>query len=137
MHRHDDGHFSLRLKISLMNLFIVVAALLLFVLVFAKRTYDSMAEQTLQAAQASLYQTGNFMEEQAAAFRRSIDTASLSDRDVEILDGNNREKYKSMLAWSIDYSTLQKDVNNIVYRSDIGKIRIYTENDLALSLIHI
>lgn len=131
MHKHDDGHFSLRLKISLMNLFIVMAALLLFALVFVKRTYDGMSEQTLRAAQASLYQTGIFMEERVSAFRSSIDSVSLNDRDQKILDSDNSRKYQDVLSWNIDYETILTDVDNVLYRSDIGKIRIYTKNALA------
>jgi two-component system sensor histidine kinase YesM len=128
---YEQGSQSLRMKIFLFDLAVVLAALLLFCGIFLNVTTSRLEKETKQSAQAALDQAGLMLEEQAQAFRNSADTLSLDEANVELLNQNNAERYRSVFNWNQDYVLLTKRISNLLFRSNISDVKIVTDNAIS------
>lgn len=122
---------SLKFKIFIFNFMIVIGMFFLFGLILLKTSLDRTCVQALAAAKASLNQTSIFLEEKSSALRNTIDAIVLDSRTIDILTRDNRERYRSHLQWNIDYITLERALSAGIYYSDIEKVRVLTQNEIA------
>lgn len=129
---YEQGNKSLRMKIFMLNLAVVMSALFLFCGIFLRVTTSKLQSETLQSAQAALNQAGVMMEEQTQAFRSSADSLSLDEANVSLLNQDNMERYRSVVNWNQDYVLLKKRIAGLLFRSNISDVKIVTQNAVSM-----
>ncbi len=122
---------SLKFKIFISNLFIVLGMFLLFGAFLLKMNLDQERKTAMTAARASLSQTSTYLSEKTASIRNAVDSLALSQQTLDILNMDNTEKYKDIVRWNIDYNYITESVMKSMNNSDIAKLVILTENELA------
>ena len=122
---------SLKFKIFISNLFIVLGMFLLFGAFLLKMNLDQERKTAMTAARASLSQASTYLSEKTASIRNAVDSLALNQQTLDILNMNNTEKYQDIVRWNIDYSYIAESVMKSMNNSDIAKLMIFTENELA------
>lgn len=122
---------SLKFKIFISNLFIVLVMFLLFGAVLLKINLDEERKTAMTAARASLSQASTYLSEKTASIRNAVDSLALSQQTLDILNMDNNEKYEDIVQWNIDYNYIAESVMKSMNNSDIAKLLILTENELA------
>ncbi|NLJ30516.1 MAG: sensor histidine kinase [Clostridiales bacterium] len=128
---YDRGSKSLRFKMFSSNLIVMFLALALFCGVFLQVSTDNLQKQTLRETQTTLDQAAAMLEEQTSAFRGSIDSLSLDEANVSLLNRDNRQRYRSVTSWNEDYVLLEKRIESLLFRSKISRVEIVTDNAIS------
>ncbi len=122
---------SLKFKIFISNLFIVLGMFLLFGAFLLKMNLDQERKTAMTAARASLSQASTYLSEKTASIRNAVDSLALNQQTLDILNMDNTEKYQNIVHWNIDYNYIAEAVMKSMINSDIAKLEIFTENQLA------
>ncbi|WOC31638.1 MULTISPECIES: sensor histidine kinase [Caproicibacterium] len=129
---YERGKKSLRMKVFLLNLGVVLGALFLFCGIFLSVTSGSLRQESMRAVQSALDQAGVMLEEQTQAFRSSADSLCLDDSNVELLNRDNADRYRTVTNWNQDYVLLKKRISSLLFRSNISDVKIITENAVSM-----
>lgn len=122
---------SIKFKIFISNLGIVIGMFLIFGVIFLKINIDQARDTAFSSAKASLSQASTYLAEKTASIRNDVDSIALNQQVIDILNIDNSEKYRDIVKWNIDYSRISEMVIKTLNNSDIDTLLIATENDIA------
>ena len=122
---------SIKFKIFISNLAIVIGMILMFGTIFLKINFNQARNTAFSSAKSSLSQAYTYLTEKTASIRNDVDSIALNQQTLDILNMDNKNKYKDIVKWNIDYNYIAESVIKTLNSSDIDKIIIATENDIA------
>ena len=119
-------NYSLRTKITIANIGVVIGALLVFTAMFIVLSLNIFRMSTMKTSQAAFEQTSSFMQEQTNAFRSSIDTITLHEAYGELLNNKNQRTAQNPATYR-----LINDLKSLPSRSDISRVMLITDNGIV------
>lgn len=122
---------SIKFKIFISNLAIVVVMFLLFGIFLIKFNSSQARKTALLSAKSSLSQASVYLAEKTVSIRNAVDSIALSQQTLDVLNMDNKNKYADIVKWNIDYHYILELVMKSINNSDIDRIIIATENELA------
>lgn len=122
---------SMKTKILLLNLCVVIIAFFCFCGLFIYFTTNQQKESALHSAQSSLEQADIILEEQTAALRNRIDALTLDPKIIQLLNTDYTSRYEDRLLWNVDHATIVKTISEVLFRSNIKDIQIVTDAPIS------
>jgi len=83
---------SIKFKIFISNLGIVIGMFLIFGVIFLKINIDQARDTAFSSAKASLSQASTYLAEKTASIRNDVDSIALNQQVIDILNIDNSEK---------------------------------------------